>query len=247
MNHLSSWTSTSAARHSGRCAGPGIDGAPHRRRDPRHHVERLGVGSGRPPSRRRRRPRRRRPARAGPELRRARAVRHPPPRRRRRAIDRPARSPVARRRPLDGRLRGDDGGGACTRTSFDDVLLVDGGAPLPGSPPAATSTQRSTRRSARRSTACAPTWPDRVVVPRRCGRNTRRSAEGISIDLERNLLADLVEVDGGFRTAVDEAAVRIDGRELLVDDEVRSLLDRRATPTDDRPRSERYDRASRRR
>lgn len=49
-------------------------------------------------------------------------------------------------------------------------------------------------------------------------------ADGISIDLERNLLADLIEVDGGFRTAVNDAAVRHDGRELFADTEVRSLL-----------------------
>ena len=56
-------------------------------------------------------------------------------------------------------------------------------------------------------------------------------ADGISIDLERNLLADLVEVDGGFRTAVDEDAVRVDGRELLADPDVRTLLDRRPPTT----------------
>jgi hypothetical protein len=56
-------------------------------------------------------------------------------------------------------------------------------------------------------------------------------ADGISPDLERNLLADLVEVDGGFRTAVDEAAVRADGHDLLADHEVRTLLDRRTRPT----------------
>ena len=56
-------------------------------------------------------------------------------------------------------------------------------------------------------------------------------ADGLGIDLERNLLADLVEVDGGFRTGVDEAAVMIDGRDLLVDDDVRSLLAARSRPT----------------
>ena len=55
--------------------------------------------------------------------------------------------------------------------------------------------------------------------------------EGIGVDLERNLLADLVEVPGGFRTAVSEEAVRTDGRELLADEEVRTLLERRDQPT----------------
>ncbi len=56
-------------------------------------------------------------------------------------------------------------------------------------------------------------------------------ADGISIDLERDLLADLIEVDGGFRTAVNETAVRIDGRDLFADADVRSLLSRRTTAT----------------
>jgi hypothetical protein len=54
---------------------------------------------------------------------------------------------------------------------------------------------------------------------------------GISPDLERNLLADLIEVEGGFRTAVNEVAVRVDGRELLGDSEVRGLLDEHLEPT----------------
>jgi hypothetical protein len=55
--------------------------------------------------------------------------------------------------------------------------------------------------------------------------------DGISPDLERNLLADLIDVDGGFRTAVDETAVRTDGHDLLADPLVRTLLDRRREPT----------------
>ena len=54
---------------------------------------------------------------------------------------------------------------------------------------------------------------------------------GISPDLERNLLAELDPVDGGFRIAVSEAAVRVDGRELLADNEIRTLLDEHAEPT----------------
>src|SRR5690606_3555612 len=54
---------------------------------------------------------------------------------------------------------------------------------------------------------------------------------GISPDLERNLLADLIECEGGFRTAVSEDAVLVDGRDLLTDDTVRMLLERRSQPT----------------
>jgi pimeloyl-ACP methyl ester carboxylesterase len=74
------------------------------------------------------------------------------------------------------------------------------------------------------------TWPDRVSYYSMWSQHPAY-AGGISVDLERNLLADLVEVDDGFRTAVNEAAVRIDGREMLADDEVRELLDRRDAPT----------------
>ena len=54
--------------------------------------------------------------------------------------------------------------------------------------------------------------------------------DGIGPDLERNLLADLIETDGGFRTTVDPDAVRLNGRELFADEEVRSALDRHPEP-----------------
>jgi pimeloyl-ACP methyl ester carboxylesterase len=73
-------------------------------------------------------------------------------------------------------------------------------------------------------------WPDRVSYHAMWSAHPA-FVEGIGPDLERNLLAELVEVEGGFRVAVSEAAVRWDGRELLGDDEVRTLLDRRATAT----------------
>jgi pimeloyl-ACP methyl ester carboxylesterase len=73
-------------------------------------------------------------------------------------------------------------------------------------------------------------WPDRVSYNTMWAQQPA-FADGIGIDLERNLLADLVEIPGGFRTAVNEAAVRTDGRDLLVDDEIRSLLADRTTPT----------------
>jgi pimeloyl-ACP methyl ester carboxylesterase len=73
-------------------------------------------------------------------------------------------------------------------------------------------------------------WPDRVSYNTMWAQHPAFD-DGLSIDLERNLLADLIEVEGGFRTAVNEAAVRIDGHELLADTEVRSLLAIRQEPT----------------
>jgi pimeloyl-ACP methyl ester carboxylesterase len=72
-------------------------------------------------------------------------------------------------------------------------------------------------------------WPDRVSYNTMWAQHPAFRGR-LSIDLERNLLADLIEVDGGFRAAVNPAAVRIDGRELLADREVRSLLAERHEP-----------------
>lgn len=73
-------------------------------------------------------------------------------------------------------------------------------------------------------------WPDRVSYNTMWAQHPA-FADGLSIDLERNLLADLIEVDGGFGAAVNPAAVRVDGQELLADSEVRSLLTLRTEPT----------------
>jgi hypothetical protein len=73
-------------------------------------------------------------------------------------------------------------------------------------------------------------WPDRVSYHAMWASHPAFSG-GIGPDLERNLLADLIEVDGGFRIAVTDAAVRVDGRDLLANPEVRTLLDRRTQPT----------------
>ena len=114
-------------------------------------------------------------------------------------------------------------------TAIDDVVLVDGGSPIPVDPDAdidavidATLGPAIER--------LRTIWPDRVSYQSMWAGHPA-FVEGISIDLERDLLADLRPVDGGFRTAVREAAVRVDGRQLFGDDHVRSLLGRRTTPT----------------
>ena len=108
------------------------------------------------------------------------------------------------------------------RSAVTDLVLVDGGTPLPV--PAGIPIDEVL------TTTLGPTlerlgkvWSDRTSYYSMWS-NHPAFADGISIDLERNLLADLIEVDGGFRTAVDAEAVRQDGRELLADNEVRSLL-----------------------
>jgi pimeloyl-ACP methyl ester carboxylesterase len=73
-------------------------------------------------------------------------------------------------------------------------------------------------------------WPDRVSYQSWRAQQPG-FAEGIGPDLERNLLNDLVPVEDGFRLAVDPDAVLADGRDLLSNPEVATLLERRTTPT----------------
>lgn len=113
--------------------------------------------------------------------------------------------------------------------AVDDLVLVDGGTPLPV-PAGADVDEVLDATLGPAIERLRTTWPDRVSYYTMWSQHPAY-AGGISVDLERNLLADLIEVDGGFRTAVHEKAVRIDGRELLADNEVRTLLDRRAEPT----------------
>ncbi len=112
-----------------------------------------------------------------------------------------------------------------------DVVLVDGGTPLPR------PTGPDVDLDAVLDSTLGPgierittTWPDRVSYQAMWASHPA-FVDGISPDLERNLLTELVDADGGFRVAVSEAAVRQDGRDLLADGEVRTLLDRRGERT----------------
>jgi lipase len=109
-----------------------------------------------------------------------------------------------------------------------DLLLVDGGAPLPRVPDDEID-EALDRGLGPVMERLRTVWPDRVSYQSMWAKHPA-FADGIGPDLERNLLADLVEVDGGFRTAANEEAIRHDGAELLADDEVRTLLDRRQQP-----------------
>ena len=83
-------------------------------------------------------------------------------------------------------------------------------------------------------------WPDRASYQAMWAQHPA-FVDGIGPDLERNLLADLTETDGGFRMMVDPAAVRLNGRELFADDEVRTALDRHPEPATIDPRRVRTD------
>lgn len=72
-------------------------------------------------------------------------------------------------------------------------------------------------------------WSDRVAY-RSMWSEHPAFAGGLTPEIERYVLSDLVPCDGGFRSSVNEHAVRFDGEELLTDPELRSLLERRAEP-----------------
>ncbi|NND74917.1 MAG: alpha/beta fold hydrolase [Ilumatobacter sp.] len=109
-----------------------------------------------------------------------------------------------------------------------DLVLVDGGAPLelPDDADVDEVLEATLGPAIER---LGKLWVDRTSYYSMWSAHPA-FADGISVDLERNLLADLVEVDGGFRTAVDVDAVRHDGRELFADIEVRSLLETHPAP-----------------
>ncbi|HUS41497.1 MAG TPA: alpha/beta fold hydrolase [Ilumatobacteraceae bacterium] len=110
-----------------------------------------------------------------------------------------------------------------------DLVLVDGGTPLAA--PVDGDIDAALHRMLGPDIERIRTiWPDRVSYQAMWAGHPAFE-EGIGPDLERNLLADLIEVEDGFRAAVDETAVSVDGHDMLTNDEVRHLLDRRQQPT----------------
>jgi pimeloyl-ACP methyl ester carboxylesterase len=111
-----------------------------------------------------------------------------------------------------------------------DIALIDGGPPLPcPRGPDVDLDEVLDTILGPDIQRIGTIWPDRVSYHAMWAAHPA-FGDGIGPDLERNLLTELVEVEDGFRVAVNEEAVRQDGRELLADDEVRTLLDRHETP-----------------
>ena len=109
-------------------------------------------------------------------------------------------------------------------TDVADVVLVDGGAPIPiadGTDPQ----DRLDELLGAAITRLGRVWTDRVAYRSRW---TEHPAfrDLMTPEVERYALSDLIECDGGFRSRVDERGVRIDGTELLVDPELRTMLAR---------------------
>jgi pimeloyl-ACP methyl ester carboxylesterase len=110
----------------------------------------------------------------------------------------------------------------------DELVLVDGGAAL--DLPEGMSPKDGLEALVGPAVERLRTvWTDRVSY-RTMWDEHPAFAGGLTPEIERYVLSDLVECEGGFRSIVDEAAVRFDTEELLTDDEMRTLLDRRKRP-----------------
>ncbi|HSJ90741.1 MAG TPA: alpha/beta fold hydrolase [Ilumatobacter sp.] len=108
------------------------------------------------------------------------------------------------------------------------LVLVDGGVALPL--PAGLSTQEALDATIGPAIArLRRVWSDRVAY-RSMWSEHPAFAGGLTPEIERYVLSDLVPCEGGFRSSVNEDAVRFDGEELLTDADVRALLDRRSEP-----------------
>lgn len=108
------------------------------------------------------------------------------------------------------------------------LVLVDGGVPL-AVPEKMSSDEVLDALLGPSIERLRTVWPDRVSY-RTMWSEHPAFASGLTPELERYVLSDLVPTDGGFRSSVNEKAVRTDGAELLTDPDVRTLLDRRAEP-----------------
>lgn len=112
-----------------------------------------------------------------------------------------------------------------------ELLLIDGGTPTGHEVDDPAALDAAVERALGAEIDQVHTvWPDRVSYQSEWSQSPA-FADGIGPDLERNLLADLVEVDGGFRLAVDPEALLADGRDLLSNRAVSGLLERRRATT----------------
>jgi pimeloyl-ACP methyl ester carboxylesterase len=108
------------------------------------------------------------------------------------------------------------------------LVLVDGGPPLPVDP-GKTADEALDGLLGPAIARLRKVWPDRVTYHAMWSSHPA-FAEGLTPEMERYVLSDLVPCDGGFHSNVSEEAVRADGRDMLTDPEVRGLFDRRRDP-----------------
>ena len=106
------------------------------------------------------------------------------------------------------------------------LVLVDGGPPLPVEP-GKTADESLDELLGPAIARLRKVWPDRVTYHAMWSAHPA-FAEGLTPEMERYVLSDLVPCQGGFRSNVSEEAVRTDGRDLLTDPEIRGLFERHA-------------------
>ena len=106
-----------------------------------------------------------------------------------------------------------------------DVVLVDGGAPI-SMADHADPHRRLDQLLGPALNGLGQVWTDRVTYRARWADHPA-FGDLMTPEFERYALSDLVEFDGGIRTQISETGVRTDGEELLVDPELRTMLERR--------------------
>ena len=113
-------------------------------------------------------------------------------------------------------------------TVVSQLILVDGGpnVPMPSDLTIAEMLGKIVGAAADR---IGRVWSDRVSY-RRMWSEHPAFGDDLSPDLERYLLSDLIECDGGFKCNVNADAVYVDATDLLIDPEMCSLFERRTNP-----------------
>jgi pimeloyl-ACP methyl ester carboxylesterase len=112
--------------------------------------------------------------------------------------------------------------------TVSQLVLVDGG-PYTQMPPNLTVPDALRTIIGSAAERIGRVWSDRVSY-RRMWSEHPAFAGGLSPDLERYLLSDLVACAGGLECNVNVDAVRADGTDLLTDTELCSLFERRIDP-----------------
>jgi pimeloyl-ACP methyl ester carboxylesterase len=107
------------------------------------------------------------------------------------------------------------------------LVLVDGGPPVAAT--GADPDQALLDMLGPSLARLGKVWPDRVTY-HEMWRTHPAFAGSLTPEIERYVLSDLEPCDGGFRSVVNEQAVRQDGAEMIADREVRELFGRRAEP-----------------
>jgi pimeloyl-ACP methyl ester carboxylesterase len=113
--------------------------------------------------------------------------------------------------------------------SVAGLVLVDGGTPLEHDPDR-TPDEILDALLGPAIARLRKVWPDRVTYHAMWSTHPA-FAGGLTPEMERYVLSDLVPCEDGFRSIVSEEAVRFDGTELVTDEEVRGLFARRSPLT----------------